>query len=398
MTHTESYALCKEIYHVLKKFKDIELIEKEKLFSLIEIHSFLQEIYTKLHLNYIDNKIPLNKERQEITNTIINIHMELANAYYEVMLANKTARNKLSEQYLGLTACKGLQGLGIVFLTTAEIYIEPPQGFWLLCYRLFSLSEEYNVLDNKIKIDNAIYSAAVLFKQLIIFFIIDKNQISARENSEVFQLLLRGINYMQSYVLAMVDTGNNPVSEIFGFSLQNDTPPAIQTNMPLTTARLLRYVEKYEVIKIMQFLLRESKESPEKSLVNPNTFSRILITLEYQKNKRQRRISKQYRCSAVVGIDSLIEFLLEKEEKKELSLINNSVKEFTDDLESFQLVLDWDVEKEFSDNTIIIENLEIIDSSMNGYGITWNSNNIEKLQVGEVIGIIPDFSSTAKKN
>jgi hypothetical protein len=395
MTHEESYALCKEINQVLKKFKDLELVEKEKLFSLIEINSFLQEIYAKLHISYLNSKIPLPKNQQKTVDLIIDTYMELARAYYGIMLTNKTAEDNLSEQFLGLTACKGLQGLGIVFLTAAEIYTDAPKKFWLLCYELFNLSEEYNLIDLKIKIDNSIYSVAVLFKQIIVFYIIDKNQLSAKENSDVFQVLLRGVNYIQNYALGIIDM--NLDSEVFGFWLQHDEAPTTQINNGLNSTEFIKYIEKYEVIKMIQFLLREAKEPSERNLVNPEVFSRILTTLEHQKHKRQRRISKQYNCSAVVGITSLIEFLQDKEGKKEATTPVKKVNESMDDLESFQLILDWDCEKEFNDDNYMVENLHIVDSSMNGYGVCWDDTSIGKLQIGEVIGVIPDFNSTSKK-
>lgn len=397
MSYTDSYALCKEIHQVLKSFKELDLIEKEKLFSLIEVHSCLQGIYEKLHLHHLNNKLPLNKEQQKNVNVLIHAYMELVNAYYEIMLNNKSKKHKLSEQHLALNACKALQGLSVVFLTTAEMYTNPPKIFWLLCYRIFSLSEEFNLLDSKVKIDNAIYSAALLFKQLIIFYIIDKNNLYPDEIDKIFKLLLRGINYIQSYISSMTDVSANAGSEIFGFSLNKDEPPFIQNNIPLATAKLLRYVEKQEVIKIVQFLLYEEKEHQQSNSVKPDLFTRVLLTLEHKKHKTHRRITKNYTCNAMIGIDNLVEFLLEKEGKKALTSNKNQTNELEDELDSLHIALDWDSEKEIDENGFIIENLRIIDSSINGYGIIWNNNKAEKLQVGEVIGIIPEFNSNINK-
>jgi hypothetical protein len=399
MSHADSYALCNEIYQVLQNFKDLDLIEKEKIFSLLEINSCLQGVYEKLQISYLDSKLPLNKEQQESVKIVISTYMALANAYCEIIVASKNKKNRLSEQHLALNACKGFQALGIVFLASSQVYTTTPTGFWLLCYQLFSAAEELSLLDSKVKIDNAIYSAAILFKQLIIFNIIDKNQLPPKETEKVFQSLLRGINYVQSYILATIDATANPGAEIFGFSLTKDEPPTVQKNVALATAKLLRYVEKIEVIKIMQFLLREAKDkdlqiphSP-----NPDTLTRILITLEYQKNKRQTRINKVYDCCAIIGLDNLVEFLLEKEGKKSTTTNKKTISKPDNDLDGLHLNFDWESEKELKEDNSIIENLQIIDSSMTGYGVSCSHNITSKLQIGEVIGIIPGFHLSTKK-
>lgn len=320
MSVTESYALCHEIHQILKNFKDIDLTEQEKLFSLIEINSCLTEVYDKLKIGYLESRLPLNKEHHETTQLIINIYMDLATSYYEVITIDKSQKNKFTEKNIALAACKGLQALSIVFLTSSQIYINPPKGFWLLCYSLFDLTEKSNALDNKVKIDNTIYSVAILFKRLIIFYIVDKNKFSPLELEQIFQSLLRGINYTKNYTPSLND--EKDPKEIFGFSLNKDEPPSIQTNVSLVTAKLLRYVSKDEVIKIVQFLFRETKDLTLLNIsknqhittqTNPELFSKILATLEYKRKKHRTRIKQQAYCSAIIGLSNLVDFLLEKE-------------------------------------------------------------------------------------
>jgi hypothetical protein len=400
MSFAESFALCKEIYQVVKNFKQLELIEKEKLFALIEIDDCLQGVYEKLHLSYLDSKLPLNKEIEKTIQIVQRTYWELSKSYYGILVTNKT-KKEISEQHLALAACKGFQALGVVFLTAAEIYTCPPQGFWLLTYRLFSVSEEANLLDNKVKIDNTIYSAAVLFKKIIIFYIIDKNQITPKEIDIVFNVLLKGINYIQSYILAMADINFAYATEIFGFSVNNDEPPAVQNNVSATTAKLLRYVGKAEVIKIIQFLISDEKQiNQNENTANTELFSKIIVTLEYQKNqknKRQTRISKHYSCSAVIGIDDLVTFLLEKEGKPPIVQNTEKLDRYEEELDSLTIIDDWETEKIADKHSIVVDNLKIIDSSMTGYGISWNHKILAKLQIGDAIGIIPDFNLAAKK-
>ncbi len=403
MNQSDSLALCKEIYQNLKKLTQLNLLAKEKLSALIEIDSCLQGVHAKLHDNYLEGKLPLPEDQQEMVEIIIFSYMELANAYYAVITSNKFSREKLSQQHLSLAACKGFKGLGVVFLTASETYANPTQGFWLLCYQLFSVSEELNLLDNKVKIDEAIYSAAVLFRQLIIFHLIDKKLLFPKEIEKVFEALLRGINYIQSYILALLDVTNSSPAEIYGFSLHKDEPPSIQRNISLATAKILRYVEKAEVVKIIQFLIREAKEQAfyiektqqQPNSVNPELLSRILNTLDHQKSKRQTRISQKLACKGIIGIDSLVDVLLEKEGKKKLTSIKE--QKIKDDFDDFEMSLDWESEKKLPKANSILEELKIIDSSINGYGISWNSTTVGKLQVGEVIGVIVDANSGIKK-
>lgn len=396
MNSEDSYGLFREIYQVLKNFKQIDLEEKEKLFSLMEIDSCLQGAYKKVQDSYLETKFPLNKKLQEIITLVIATYMELANAYYNVLLESKSKKHKLSEQHQALTACKGLQGLGQAFLTAAQLYSYPPKDFWLLCFRLFSAAEEMSLLDNKVKIDNAIYSAAILFKRLIIFYILDKNQFSPQEIEIIFQSLLKGINYIQSYISAMADVKKGSATKIYGFSVDKDEAPSIHNNVSPATAKLLRYVEKSEIVKIMQFLCHEAKVAKSENSDNSELFSRILLTLEYKKHEHQTRIHKQHSCRAIVGIDNLVDFLLEIEGKVQSSEHKKQFQEHEQDHDGFQLRLDSEFEKEIRDSPVI-ENLHIIDSNMGGYGVSWNQNVMEKLQIGEVIGILPDFNAAKKR-
>lgn len=407
MNVSESCALCNEIHQVLKGFKELELAEKEKLFSLIEINSCLNGVYEKLKINYLNARLPLNKEQQDIAQVIIYTYMDLANAYYEIVAVDKSKKSAFSEQNLALTACKSLQGLGIAFLTSVQIYILPPKGFWLLCYQIFNTAEKFNTLEHKVRIDNVIYSAAILFKRLIIFYVIDKNKFSPTELMQIFQDLLRGINHVQNYISALNDENIKSSNEVFGFSLEKDEPPAIQKNVSLTTAKLLRYVSKVEIIKVIQFLFREAKEHSvlknaqhqvPGNLANPLLFSRILETLEYKKKKNTTRIKKQHECCAVVGLDNLLKFLFEKEGKKSVPEKKIQLPEHKDELDNLAAILDFESEdnKEPEEEPLIIEKLQVIDSSIGGYGILW-PNIKDKLQIGEVIGIMPDCYTGSKK-
>lgn len=404
MNQSDSFALCKEIYQILQKFNQLDLLAKEKLSALLEIDSCLQGVYEKLHDSYLDGRLPLAKNQQEIVDIIILSYMKLASAYYTVIASNKSSREKLSPQHLALAACKGFQRLGVVFLTTSETYANPTKGFWLLCYQIFSVSEELNLLDNKVKINDAIYSAAVLFKQLIIFHIIDKKLLFPKEIEKAFAAILAGINYMQSYILSMLDITAGSGNEIYGFSLHKDEPPSIQNNVSLATAKILRYVGKAEVIKIIQFLIRESKEqsfhvekAQQQPLVSPELLSRILNTLDHQKSKRQTRINQKLACKGIIGIDSLVDVLLEKEGKKKLNSNKEKNNKVKDEFDDFEMSLDWESEKTAPKTNSILEELKIINSSINGYGISCNSATVGKLQVGEVIGIIVEFNSPIKK-
>ncbi|NOQ36325.1 MAG: hypothetical protein GQ569_10580 [Methylococcaceae bacterium] len=396
----DSYALSKEILEVLENFEQLELTPKEKLFTLIEIYTCLKGLCVKLQESYIKSQFPLADQDQEYADLISNAYMALAKSYYEIINADSVV--KLSKKHIALTICRGFQALNNALVNYSEIYKSLPNEFWPLYYRLYSNAEIFTVMNVKVKMDEGVFSIALLLKKVLILYIIDTNQLTPREIREIDNYAIKIAQYVDLKKESMEELNRG-----VGFYFEKDIQPEILKPETTKPSQSLRFINIVYIIKVIQFLIYEETENKHKHPVNIELLKYVIKgVIEKQQDKSQAQIHKKYSCYALIGIYNIIDFLLEKEDKMETERHRIEKADFKhkdkeeDEIDSLQLMLDWDenkVDSEVQQSSSLIKNLQIIGSSIEGYQLFWEQQSGIELQIGQVIGIIPDFRTSRNR-
>ena len=396
----DSYALCKEIFEVLKHFKQLELIPKERLFALIEIYGCLKDLCEKLQETYLNSPFPLSDDHQRYANLISSIYLALAKAYYEII--GDTSVDRLSKKHITLAICRAFQALIFSLSSSLEVYKSVPNNFWALCYHLYSNANIFTVVASRIKMDEKISSPELLLKQLLILYIIDAYQLTPSEIRE-FTLYSRTI----AHYVDLKHGNAEELNKAVGFYFEKNDPPKYLNPETSLQTKTLRFINIGNIVKAIQFIIYEKEVNSSKPELNVELLQ--LITQELvnrQKHKSQLEINKEYHCHALIGIYNIIDFLLEKEEKTETERYRieksdlKSQDREQEEMDSLQLMLDWDEDGQKIDkpqNNILVDGLSIIGSNIEGYQLFWNKKSGIQLQIGQVIGIIPDFRTSRNR-
>lgn len=396
----DSYALCKEILDVLENFSQLELTPKEKLFTLIEIYDCLKDLCGKLQETYLKSEFPLADEYQKYADIITATYMALANAYYEII--DDSSVTKLSKKHIALAICRGFQALSFTLLSALEVYRTVSEKFWPLCYHLYSNAEIFTVVNSKVKMDDKVFSIELLLKQLLVLHIIDTCQLTPAETREVAAYSIKIAHYLD-----LKKENTEELNKGIGFYFERNDPPKYLNPETTVPSKTLRFINTGYIIKVIQFLIYENDENEPKHGVNADLLKYVIQGIvDRQKNKTAAKIHKQYHCYALIGIYNIIDFLLEKEEKMETERYRIEKSDFRnkdreeDEIDSLQLMLDWeehDEESKVVKSDFIVEGLQIIGSSIEGYQLFWGKKSGIQLQIGQVIGIIPDFRSSRNR-
>lgn len=395
----DSYALCKEILEVLENFNELELIAKEKLFALIEIYGCLKDLCQKLQETYIKSEFPLTYDHQKYADIITQAYMALANAYYEVVDDNDVVQ--LSKLHIALAICRGFQALSFALLSAAKVYKPLPSKFWPLCYRLYSNAEVFTAVNTKVKMDENPYSIALLLKQILILHTIDTNQLTPLEIQEVAIYSMKVAHYIDLKQETIED-----INRAVGFYFEQDEPPKNLNSETTVPSKTLRYININYIVKVIQFIIHDALENKKTDVINIELLKYVIkIIINKKQDKSKANINKEYRCYALIGIHNVIDFLLEKEEKKETERHQIEKSDFQkkesleDDINSLELMFDWDEDqtKPQVQQRNMVESLQIIGSSIEGYQLFGDYESGIQLQIGQTIGVIPDFRASRNR-
>ena len=393
----DAFSLCEEVYQVLQNVQQLELTTRERLSVLIEIQDCLKGLCEKLQSIYLGASFPLDDHERKAVDIIVNSYLALAKDYQEMI--DDDGISNLPKNLLALNIIKGVQALSTVFLVCAEIYTEPDVSFWVIYYHLLSHAKVFNVFNMRVKIEDKLCVASLLFKHVLIFYILDRYRFTPKEIKKLFNLLFMVSRHVE------LKTEPSSSNTMIGFYLERDELPAKLDANTLVAIQTLHYINIADVAKVIQILIHKAEKITPKNLEEINLYGLVLKGLEQKDRLYHIQVQKKYPCHTLLGVHQIIEFLLEKERKaatprhRQKHEKYKSLESQEDELDSLELMLDWD-EKEvpkIKPNEVITQGMQIIDSSMDNYTLLWEKKMGIDLHIGELIGLIPDFKASKNR-
>jgi hypothetical protein len=319
-----NWSSCAEVFKAVQGINEQALNPKQKFVFLEGINTYIKNFTKQVENSYLESSFPLSPESLAHVELITWVYAEMAKGYFNIIdTLDEQTDIAWSDERKALVLYRALQTSGMAFLHTSEVYLQPYQGFWQLCYQIYTKAEQLGVLDIEIH-SNDIKSETVnsMFKHILVFELCDTNQFRAKEMRTIYQFLGGFVDY--AVIFPDLNDGNS-IQGVNRFQLNQDAGPVNLANHAAASTKDVRYISAIKIAKKIYQCLQESSigKGALKS-INENLFLRVVKTLGKVQKRRHTRVKEERDSPVIIGINNVISFLnsIDKENKVEIENSN----------------------------------------------------------------------------
>ncbi len=426
LPRTEMDKSCEQICGVLQTLNQAGIDKKTHRLYLEEISKYVQLFENQIESVYLDLPIPLPDYQQHCVEWLVWCFLSLAKNFQQLAEGLEHDKIKATMLYQALFA------LAQAYLHISAIYKEPCEGFWLICYQIYSSAETDGIQNIEIKQDKQQgLSINFLFKRLLVFSLCDYQQFRPREMKQVFVYLGQFANQLE--ICRQVDGKYS--KGLFAIPLSMDRGPLnLISEKKINRESAIRYFAPANLAKNIYFSLQEDrrKKGAIKD-INNAVIMRVVKTLGLAQTRKFKRMAKRGQVGVIVGFANIRDFLWKNIDDKVqggLQSLPLPGKPYDYDISQFELIDDdegviqasklsrkresnkiidniftvnssslssnlnlWDSEKPLAEITDVdIKDFALLNSSANGYGIGF-SDFRTKVKVGDLFALVSSQES-----
>lgn len=414
---------CEKICTVLQQLNRERMEPGLHKQHLDEIAVYIKLFETRIDSLYLESAMMLPEYQQHCVEWLVWSFICLAEGYHRAAdsIAGKEEK----------TAClyRGLWALGRAYLHIAAVYCNPPDEFWLTCYRGYTAAARQGLLDIEVADENKRQvTINQLFKLLLVFNLCDLRQFRPREMRRVFHFLQQFSDQLTLY--SGIEEG--PGKGLFAVNLREDMPPLDVAKHPelLHEPGCLFFFPARLAKNIFQALQQERGQTGQLKALNKAVLMRMIKTLGQTQSRKFQRIKEERQFRGIIGFDNIRDFLHKETEKPAVkkAVPPRPGRPYQYDTSQFDIVAEGDevvfqmgehLRKKFGNDERInkilaasgglsgpinvwdnknhgkratdidINGFDVVNSSAKGYGIAIN-NRQAKVKVGDLFAIVEE--------
>ena len=421
---TELEKSCEQICGVLQALNRAGVDKKLHRLFLEEISAYVKLFENRVESIYLDSPIPLLDYQQHSVEWLVWCFLSLAKNFQQ--LADGSENNTTK----GVMLYQSLFALAQAYQHMSAIYNEPCNGFWRMCYQVYSFAELEGLLDIEIEQEGQQNSSINrLFKLILVFSLCDYPQFRPREMRRIFAYLRQNDNQLEIFRQFNKEHSKG----LFAIQLHNDRGPFnLAKEEQIQHDSSIRYIAPVKLAKNIYQSLQDDHSKPGAiKEINRVVLMRVIKTLGLAQIRKFKRMEAGHQISGIVGFANIRDYLRQGavdevqskpqahpipgkpyeydtsqfelvDEKDELAFLgfSNLKKKFAND-EKINKILDasaglsskinvWNSEEHLPvDVDIDISDFTVLNSSAKGYGIGF-SHLQEKVKVGDLFALVSE--------
>ncbi|MEY4768171.1 MAG: hypothetical protein RL637_810 [Pseudomonadota bacterium] len=394
LSHADAKEACLRILVLSQRLNKTDVIAKNRIIFLNHIREYLKQFFKRLEHNYWDSGFPLSPVEIIYAEIVVWNHLTLAQGF---LIAAQESNYKNDCNFALYMA---LKSMGTAQLHIASVYSSAASGFWHLVYQIYHLAEKQKVLNLALTVNHKNnLTIHQFFTKMLIFHISDMQQFCPKDMRTLFYFLEKVCSYM------VIDTEldncdyTSDQSNLFVLDLKTDHPPFHVSQQQQLTSDVTRYFSPISVVKTMNTIIaNNSYWSGTLKSINHSLLKRVINALNFKQKRLYQRKYEGLLSLSVIGLEDILAFLYKVAEKKpvvvtELTTQTTNIREYnTQDLNAEKRREIWgqvSYATKTPNKKVTLKQLQIIDSSANGYGVRWLDTQT-KVKINDILGIISE--------
>lgn len=348
-----------------------------------------------LHSHLIYRSFPLPAKGQKIFNLTQSLLLEFVGAY-QVAALDMITKNEVKSRLLQIAIYRALDYLGDVLQLSYSVYIRPRETLWHDIHHMYLLASENGIASLKFKgARRGADSIEARYVQINLLSLIKPFSLRQEESGRVAQY----IEHITSLVTVTPEP-EGPVGDYVHVVIMNsDEPAAIMPSSDLPHSPTVRVLNLQRVIQQLDHLIRESDDAPSSAVTLKNGLSRnlakrIIFHLTTVRNRAHNRFPKKERIAVVMSLHDVLDAVENNEgadgssaeDRQEEDVLFNTMLYGGED--EFGLPIEASpVQQDAAQAEAEIQLWQVMNSSVGGYGLSWQHSEVSNARVGEVVGL-----------
>ncbi len=320
LPYIDSNVAAQQFYDGLRRSNRQAYDTKQRLVA-IELmrpvaHQFLKE--QKKYL--LTQTFPLSKCAQEILKLQQNILNELAVAYKIIIQETANRDSQLSQRKLLTCVFRAMRYMIEQYITLAQVYSEPPQGYWQDICQLYKMAEHIGMEDLSIYDDPDIKkdksSAKCLLKQACLLSLANLHTYGHGEAEKIAAYFKTNSSLVELYGGRVVENK----SDTYFINLALNKLPRLTSTEEIPISSENRFLDLSKLTDQLQELIEECNEEQaevifSRSTLNRSIAKRLLNKLIYKPKRLSKRAkSSKSKLNIVLGFRDSVDALQSHDE------------------------------------------------------------------------------------
>lgn len=289
---------------------------KQRLAAIELMRPVAREFLKEQRKYLISQMFPLSKKATEVLKLQQNIISELAVAYKIIIQETANRDIQLSPKKLIVCIHHAMQHMLEQYATLAQVYSEPPQGYWQDYCQLYKMAEHMNMSDFSVKNEShqtsPKSSTNCLFKQACLLSLANLHTFGHGE-AEKIAAYLDSKNKLTTFSEKTQPQDRN---DVYFINLAINKPPRLTAvdNIPISTEN--RYLDPSRLIAELDKIIVSDDDKNTQVILSTSTITkslanRLLNKITSKPNRANKRaISSKERLCVVHGLRDAINTLV----------------------------------------------------------------------------------------
>ena len=364
----EQNIAAQQFYDGLKRSNRQAHATKQRLAAINIMRPVARKFLEQQYEYLIAQLFPLSKKASEILRLQQNILSELAVAYKIIIQETANRDTQLSQNKLIVCIHHAMHYILEQYVSLAQVYSEPPQGYWQDYCQLYKMAEHLSLshmpIKNETKIISSKFSTNCLFKQACLLSLANLHTFGHGEAEEI-AFYLESMNHLAKL---SDEKPSHSGGEVYFINLSLNKPPRLAAADGIPVSSKNRFLNPENLINELREI--ETRAISSNSTLSKSLAKRLLNKLTSKpKRAAKRTASPKGKLTVAIGLRDAINILLYP--NYDLDTDKNEIEE--------------EKNKDKIKINPIVQSWEISNASNGGYCLQSKNTSDYQSQVGDLV-------------
>ncbi|WP_431066721.1 hypothetical protein [Methylotuvimicrobium sp.] len=307
LSSKNGYEICRELTSAFHVMNSMDISPRFRFICLYQAMPLVNEVAEKLESVYLDSGFPLSEEETSNVEILVWVYTQLTMNFSDLSHQLESIDSNWSKQEQAQILFSAMYAASQVLLHISQVYASVQKGFWLNCYRNYIRAETLGLLNIPVNMSHVKHTTiASIFKQMLIFSCCDTDCFRVREMNTLFNLLEECVETISLNNAIELEA----IQGVFQLNLDVDEAPTKCLQFQAEPQNNTRYIATLPVVN--NLIIAAQKRKDKKSnyrFIDKDLLFRVAEVLTKKRTRKYTRIVSTENARGYIGFKSIVSML-----------------------------------------------------------------------------------------
>lgn len=307
LSSENGYEICRQLTSAFHAMNSMDISPRFRFTCLYQAIPLVNEVAERLESVYLDSGFPLTAEETSNVEILVWVYTQLTMNFSDLSHQLESIGTNWTKQEQAQILFSAMYAASQVLLHISQVYASVQKGFWLNCYRNYIRAETLELLNIPVNVSHVKHKTiASVFKKMLIFSCCDTDCFRVREMNTLFNLLEECVDTIS----LTSEVAPEAIQGVFQLNLDVDEAPTKSLH-PLTEPQNnTRYIA---ILPVVNFLITAAQKRKDKKsdyrFIDKDLLFRVAEVLTKKRTRKYTRIVATENARGYIGFKSIVSAL-----------------------------------------------------------------------------------------